>query len=380
MATLKSELAWAAHLNLQACLLPPIPPSSSSCANYSHGAHTALNSLSHMALWLTVPLSPNVDEDISSWELWNAFRTQTDFHNLLGCALVMSRELPPPKMIQRWSGEPVKAVLIPTHVFGSNKRGFPILTKSHQEAVQAFFGMGVQIVVTGVRVHEIPKEIEAGPSPPAPSPTPPSAGPPGLTLGSFLPPSALSDPPLGFSIHNPVGENHELKPYHDYLSFLFRKMESVSDQDRAESEYRDYLQAPLQPLQDNLESSTYEVFEKDITKYSQYEEAIYQALIDRVPQGSDVLTTLMVVGAGRGPLIRSAMKASARSGRKVAIWAVEKNPNAIIHIQTMLKEEGWEDLVALIFADMREWRAPNDVKADILVSELLGSFGGGCWG
>ena len=30
-------------------------------------------------------------------------------------------------------------------------------------------------------------------------------------------------------------------------------------------------QAPLQPLQDNLESQTYEVFEKDPVKYAQYE-------------------------------------------------------------------------------------------------------------
>lgn len=35
---------------------------------------------------------------------------------------------------------------------------------------------------------------------------------------------------------------------------------------------------------DNLESQTYEVFEKDPIKYSQYQEAIYHALIDRVPQ------------------------------------------------------------------------------------------------
>lgn len=38
--------------------------------------------------------------------------------------------------------------------------------------------------------------------------------------------------------------------------------------------YRDYLQAPLQPLADNLESQTYEVFEKDATKYGTYEEAV----------------------------------------------------------------------------------------------------------
>lgn len=136
MAALKSELSWAAHLNLQAVLLPPIPPTSKSCANYSHGSHAALNSLSNMALWLTVPLGAYIDEDDSSWDRWNTFRTQTDFHNLLGCALLVGRDLPPLKLIERWSGEPVKSVLLPTHVFGSNKRGYPILTKGHQEAVQ----------------------------------------------------------------------------------------------------------------------------------------------------------------------------------------------------------------------------------------------------
>lgn len=31
---------------------------------------------------------------------------------------------------------------------------------------------------------------------------------------------------------------------------------------------------------DNLESGTYEVFEKDPIKYSQYQNAIYKALVD----------------------------------------------------------------------------------------------------
>ena len=40
-------------------------------------------------------------------------------------------------------------------------------------------------------------------------------------------------------------------------------------------------QAPLQPLQDNLESQTYETFERDPVKYKQYQEAVRRALIDR---------------------------------------------------------------------------------------------------
>jgi hypothetical protein len=59
-------------------------------------------------------------------------------------------------------------------------------------------------------------------------------------------------------------------------------------------------QAPLQPLQDNLESQTYETFEKDVTKYACYQAAVAAALVDRVPeeQCDAVTTVLMVVGAG----------------------------------------------------------------------------------
>lgn len=38
-----------------------------------------------------------------------------------------------------------------------------------------------------------------------------------------------------------------------------------------------------------------------------------------------------------------------------------------------LKNDMWGDQVDVISCDMREWNAPE--KADILVSELLGSFG-----
>ena len=71
-----------------------------------------------------------------------------------------------------------------------------------------------------------------------------------------------------------------------------------------------HLQNPLQPLMDNLESGTYEVFEKDPVKYSEYQKAIHLALIERVPE-DQVKTTqvlVMVLGAGRGPLVRASLR------------------------------------------------------------------------
>lgn len=45
--------------------------------------------------------------------------------------------------------------------------------------------------------------------------------------------------------------------------------------------WEDYLQTPLQPLSDNLDSYTYNVFEKDPVKYDYYQKAVYQALQSR---------------------------------------------------------------------------------------------------
>jgi len=53
----------------------------------------------------------------------------------------------------------------------------------------------------------------------------------------------------------------------------------------------------------------------------------------------------MVVGAGRGPLIAASMRASARAQVPLRMYAVEKNANAVVHIQALLRKEGWQDKV-----------------------------------
>ena len=68
------------------------------------------------------------------------------------------------------------------------------------------------------------------------------------------------------------------------------------------------MQAPLQPLQDNLESATYETFEKDTTKYTTYQAAIHAALLDCTLQEGRQDIVVMVVGAGRGPLVTASLQ------------------------------------------------------------------------
>lgn len=50
----------------------------------------------------------------------------------------------------------------------------------------------------------------------------------------------------------------------------------------------------------------------------------------------------MVVGAGRGPLVRCAFNASTNVGRKIKMYVIEKNPNAIVTL-SVLQEEMWND-------------------------------------
>ncbi len=100
-----------------------------------------------------------------------------------------------------------------------------------------------------------------------------------------------------------------------YIRYLQRNQPIRTAIEKFGSGYQDYLQAPLQPLTDNLESVTYEVFEKDPVKYDWYERAIAQALSDWSQQGKPTSSlsgavVIAVAGSGRGPLVTRSLRAS----------------------------------------------------------------------
>ncbi|KAL1300919.1 hypothetical protein HN51_045546 [Arachis hypogaea] len=345
--TLKQEIAWASHLSLQACLLPA--PKGTSCGNYARCVNQILQGLSNMQLWLRIPLVKPDDDSadgkndtlVDSWETWNSFRLLCEHHSLLSVALDILGTLPSANSLGRWFGESVRAAIINTEAFLTNARGYPCLSKRHQRLVTGFFNHSIQIIISGKSVH-------------------PQA-------------NVAADASQN---HSDEGlQRHALRPYLDYVGYLYQKMDPLPEQERFELGYRDFLQSPLQPLMDNLEAQTYETFEKDAMKYIQYQRAVSKALLDRVPdeEAFTKTTVLMVVGAGRGPLVRASLQAAEETGRKLKVFAVEKNPNAVVTLHALVKLEGWEDSVTIVSSDMRHWNAPE--KADILVSELLGSFG-----
>ena len=45
---------------------------------------------------------------------------------------------------------------------------------------------------------------------------------------------------------------------------------------------------------------------------------------------------LMVLGAGRGPLVNASLRAAKQADRKLRVYAVEKNPNAVVTWVTII--------------------------------------------
>uniref|UniRef100_A0A0B7AFA1 Protein arginine N-methyltransferase n=1 Tax=Arion vulgaris TaxID=1028688 RepID=A0A0B7AFA1_9EUPU len=334
---LKEELTWSAHLGLPAVLMPLRNGNFTNLAQFISEHITS--SYYQQQYWIQVSLISHNDQcdDViegvddrmddeardDTWLWWNHFRCLCDCNKRLGVALELTENLPPSPVIDRWLGEPVKAVMVSTSLFLTNKKGYPVLSKPHQTIIRRLFKLEAQVIITGQDRH------------------------PEKTIRS----------------------------YQQYIDHLWQTQDPVDTVTQFAKGYEDFLQSPLQPLMDNLESQTYEIFEKDPVKYSQYQKAVYQALLDRVPlenrDTKDVV--IMVVGAGRGPLVRASLAAALEAGCRIRkLYAIEKNPNAVITLENM-KEEEWGDNVEVVSCDMRDWEAPE--KADILVSELLGSFG-----
>lgn len=335
----QQEISLANHLNLPAIL---IELKSSDCANLARNINICANNAHCNLLWVRVPMmSPgsmldDVFDETSEecmrfledcrkedpWQWWNKMRTLCGFNKKLCIILEMTTDLPDEGVIERWLAEPVKAVLVSTRLFLTNRKGFPVLSRSHQVLLKRLFKLNAQLVLTGKNRHK----------------------------------------DKGYA------------SYKLYLDHLYQNRDSLDEVAQFARGYEDYLQCPLQPLMDNLESQTYEIFEKDPIKYTKYQLAVYGALLDKVKEEDKdkVTLTVMVLGAGRGPLVTASLQAASAADRRVRVYAVEKNPNAVVTLEN-LKSDTWGDKVTIISCDMRFWE-PEE-KADIIVSELLGSFG-----
>lgn len=346
---LLQELAYASYLNIQTAILP-IPRHRSHIASYARAVNACLNAIPYIQLSVRIPIydpmmlhltptsakptasisSPSVlfsdEPSVATWEMWDAIRTVCDYNPRLTLTLDLTPPLPSVlSVLSQWSAEPVRNVFLPVTTFIANAKGYPVLPKVTQSFIRDMMKLQPNIILSGT----------------------------------------------GARPHRTAGEG----VYAQYIRHLEKTSPSVraaqtsGTVENFAQGYQDYLQAPLQPLMDNLQSVTYQTFEQDPVKYAQYEEAVYTALMEW-PQIDRI--TLCVAGAGRGPLVARCLNALKRANRAGFIYALEKNPNAYVTLQHR-KQTEWGDDVELVFGDMRTSQLPE--KVDILVSELLGSFG-----
>ncbi|KAH0569243.1 hypothetical protein GP486_000060 [Trichoglossum hirsutum] len=346
------------------------------------------------------------EKDIfGSWDSWHIIRTVCKYCPRLYVgsfsidlkfaalithftALVLPRHVPPQSVISRWYAEPLHLLWFSASIFLQNAKCYPVLSKSHQALLTRYMRLRVPPWILLVDVGPVPGVQYQDPN----------SVPLGEN-GSLISPCVHADasctapasPTPAEAATLPQQGKTKYKdptPHLSYIRHLQHNQPLRSVVERFGAGYQDYLQAPLQPLTDNLESVTYEVFERDPVKYDWYGRAINFALSDWIAQGkptsgSNGAVVLAVVGAGRGPLVTRALEASDMSGVMVEVWAVEKNPNAFV-VLNRHNEEDWGGKVRVVKSDMRSWKGPwrGDVeerdgdwgKVDILVSELLGSF------
>jgi type II protein arginine methyltransferase len=258
-------------------------------------------------------------------------------------------------------------LFIPQSSFVPNRVGQPVLPKGHKALITHCMRLRTPPWILLSDVGAIPSS---------------TISPNSITLSS-TPVGSDSWPSPAESRTQPKSFRDDPTPHLSYLRYLQRNQPSKSQIEIFGAGYQDYLQAPLQPLADNLESITYEVFEKDPIKYEWYERAIFHALKDwdseGKPTSSDTgAVVIAVAGSGRGPLVTRALRAAQLADVPVEVWAVEKNPNAYVLLQRKNEEE-WNRQVRVVKTDMRAWKGPllpdgTHGHVDVVVSELLGSF------
>lgn len=249
----------------------------------------------------------NITED--SWDSWNTFRNMIGYSLKISIVLTLTKYVPTDDVINRWIGEPVRALSINTDMFILNKKGYPVLSKEHENILKIAIQQKWTIVLSG---KPLPNMLDY------------------FYYIMFIAKSIVIPPPIW--------------------------------------ECDNILQLPLQPLRDNLISCIYQVFEQDPVKYTQYQKAIYTAIIERNVNK----IVIAVIGAGRGPLVKASLRAADLAAVAIKVYAIEKNENAIPTL-LLYQKNIWGSSVEVVFTDGRDWDPPE--KCDIMVSELLGSFG-----
>jgi len=378
---LKQEIQWAVHLCIPAVLFPE-PQNREMAIALGSFVNQILPIMGSTSIWIRF--------SAGNYHLWNIIRTMCDSHTLLVPVLELKNkdieELSLSlKQQQQQQAENEKkkkkasshqdATPIPENNFWNpfEKQVYgtehPLVT-----SLSVWIAENVRTIILNIDLFAKPANgsthiLAEG-------------------LDQFISKSFKFDTQFVFSCAGYEDSSPNMAVYKRALMTLFSNCPLLSKVEVFSKTFRDVLQQPLQPLIDNLDSQTYEVFERDPIKYLLYEKSSEKALLDLYEAkkkrlgDENMRIIVMVVGAGRGPIVKAVLRAARTTKVPVHVYAVEKNPNALSHL-LYYKKTIWSTftasandiqvpIVEIIQKDMRVWNPPE--KADLLVSELLGSF------
>jgi len=164
----------------------------------------------------------------------------------------------------------------------------------------------------------------------------------------------------------------------EYLtSFLNQKKGPLLPPQNDDRVLTDVLLLPMETVWSDLSAADYDGLESDITKYQHYSEAIGYMIGNEIDLKNGLV--IYILGAGRGGLVGPCLEiVKARFPhlhKIVTLIAVEKNPSACISLRYK-NNTLWHGKLRIIEGDMRfVLKDPDLPKADLIISELLGSFG-----
>lgn len=137
---------------------------------------------------------------------------------LLCEAIEIGEDLPSDTVVDKWLGEPIKAAILPTSIFLTNKKGFPVLSKAHQRVLFRLF----KVNVTNIMSHSLDS----------------------VQLSNYIRSSQL-EAQFIFTGANRHSEK-DLRSYLQYLEYLNQNRPAPNAYELFAKGYEDYLQSPLQ--------------------------------------------------------------------------------------------------------------------------------------
>ena len=192
-AIMTQEINFAMHLSVNAIVVDlPLGPRIENFArlisSYILNVHT-----SSTKFLLRIQIPGTFEEAEAVYEKYLEFK-QLVGHSCqsVHLILVLSEDLPSWEHFNlRWTGEKIHSLQLETSIFINNAKGFPVLSKKHQEVVKAFMRQQCRII---------------------------------------------------FKSRHP---NDSLGDHYGYLCHIFKTHDKLDEEDKIEVSYRNYLQSPL---------------------------------------------------------------------------------------------------------------------------------------